>query len=181
MYTLVLSLTKQRTAFISGLIFAFSPYMVYHLYVGQTNLLSLQWMAWHIWALLRERRRFLALAAVFLLLNALSDWHYVIYAVVMTAIVALAEALRLRRLRAVVTQIGKLALVGGIFAVIAMPATSAMPVEVPMTLRDGENRIELRSVEPATPAGPSDPRALSIAVFAVALQPRKACVTYRLN
>lgn len=87
---------------------------------------------------LRERRRFLALAAVFLLLNALSDWHYVIYAVVMTAIMALAEALRLRRLRAVVTQIGKLALVGGIYAVIAMPATSAMPVEVPMTLRNGE-------------------------------------------
>lgn len=129
MYALVWHLTHERVAaFVAGLIYAFSPYMAFHLYMGQTNLLSLEWLPWYVLALLRgidaqDRRRWiwLPIAATVLVLNALTDWHYVVFAIVITAVVGLYEALRLRQPRAILALAGKLALVGGLFAALAAP------------------------------------------------------------
>jgi hypothetical protein len=138
MYALVCRLTQQRAAaFTAGLIYAFSPYMAFHLYMGQTNLLSLEWLPWYVLALLagleaQDRRRWLwlPLASAALLLNALTDWHYVVFAVVITAVVGLYEAVRLRRPRAILALGGKLALVGGLFALLASPLLLPMISEL---------------------------------------------------
>jgi hypothetical protein len=97
-YSLVYYLTEQRSAaFVAGLIFAFSPYMEFHLRVGQPFMLSVQWLPLYLLFLLRGLRdhwRYLPLAAFFLILVGYTDWHYTSYALVITAIVAFYELLR---------------------------------------------------------------------------------------
>lgn len=124
-YLLVWELTRHRAAaIVAGLIFAFCPYTAFHLRVGQSNLLSVQWMPFYLWALIkgvRDRWRWLLLASVFLLLNALVDWHHAVFSIVNTAVFGIVEALRLRRVRPVAILAGKLALVGGVFALLVSP------------------------------------------------------------
>ncbi|MDQ5853183.1 MAG: hypothetical protein M3380_14155, partial [Chloroflexota bacterium] len=59
---------------------------------------------------------------------------------------------------------------------VALPQETLVPVEVPLSLRDGENRVELRSVEPlVSPAAAgfaNDPRLLSINLSGVSIRPR---------
>lgn len=122
-YVLVWQLTQHRgAAFVAGLIYAFCPYTAFHLRVGQPNLVALEWLPWYLWALLnalRGSRRWTLLAAVFLLFNALVDWHHAIFAVVMTAAVAAAELAS--RPRQAPGLLARLALVGGLFVVLVSP------------------------------------------------------------
>lgn len=147
-YSLVYYLTKQRSAaFVAGFIFAFSPYMEFHLRVGQPFMLSVQWLPLYLLFLLRGLRdhwRYLPIAALFLTLVGYTDWHYTSYALVITAIVAFYELLRMlfetraqadssaawRPLlgRAWGAVIAKFALVGLLFGI------AISPVLVPMIL-----------------------------------------------
>jgi len=132
-YVLVSQLTQHRgAAFVAGLIFAFSPYTSFHLRGGQPNLVALEWLPWYLWALLnalRGSRRWTVPAAVFLLFNALVDWHHAIFAVVMTGAVAAVELAS--RPRQALGLFARLATVGGLFALLASPLL------VPM-LREGQ-------------------------------------------
>ncbi|MEM8534748.1 MAG: hypothetical protein AAGF95_28160 [Chloroflexota bacterium] len=133
-YALVYYLTQRRTAaFIAGLIYAFSPYMAFHLDVGQPFMLSLQWMPFYLLALLKGLRddwRFLLLASGALLLIGLTDWHYLSYSVTITGLLWLYEASRLRQPKTIGLITGKLALVGGLFALLIAPVLWPMLSEL---------------------------------------------------
>jgi hypothetical protein len=64
---------------------------------------------------------------------------------------------------------------GELAATVALQRQVMTPVELPLSLRAGENRVELRSVEPAIPAAslgyPQDTRVISISVSQVAVVP----------
>lgn len=79
----VLYLTRRRgAAFVAGLIFALSPYHFLRLELGHLNLVSSQWIPFYLLFLfkfVREGRfRFAGLAVLFMVLNALTSWYYVI-------------------------------------------------------------------------------------------------------
>lgn len=134
MYALAWHLTRRRAAaLVAGLIYAFSPYTAFHLDVGQTNLIAVGWLPWYLlplWIGMRGRPRWLLVAALMLAVNALTDWHYVIFALVITAVLGLAEAVRLRRPRAIVALASKLALVGAGFALLVLPLLIPMVAEL---------------------------------------------------
>ncbi len=96
-YALAYHVTENRAAaFIAGLIYGFSPYMAFHLWAGQIALLTTGLLPLYLLALLvglRERWPFLLLAAGLLLLIGLSEWHYLIFAVLLTGLVAVYEFL----------------------------------------------------------------------------------------
>lgn len=82
-YYLVFYLTHYRgAAFVAGLVFALSPYHFLRLELGHLNLASIQWIPFYLLFLLkfvREGRfRFAGLAVLFMVLNALCSWYYVI-------------------------------------------------------------------------------------------------------
>jgi hypothetical protein len=133
-YVLVWYLTQHRgAAFVAGLIYAFSPYMAFHLDVGQPFMVSLQWFPFYLWLLLRglrEHWRFLPWAALLLFMIGLTDWHYTVYALLLTGIVGLYEMARLRAWRPVVGVVGRLALVGALFALAMAPIVVPMLLEV---------------------------------------------------
>jgi hypothetical protein len=124
-YALVWYLTRQPgAAFVAGLVYAFSPYMVLPLHMGHLHLLSTGWLPLYLLALLcglRERRVCLVLAAFVLLLIGLTDWHYTLYAILLTLLVGLYEALRLRQGRSIVLLFGKLSAVGALFTLAMLP------------------------------------------------------------
>jgi hypothetical protein len=78
-----------RAAFVSGLIFMFCPYHFAHA-LGHMNLISIQWIPFYIMFLIKtvnEKNGSNAfIAALFLLLNALSCYYYIIYLSVFTAL-----------------------------------------------------------------------------------------------
>lgn len=81
-YDVVLYLTRRReAAFVAGLIFTLSPYHFLRLELGHLNLVSIQWIPFYLLFLfkfVREGRfRFAGLAVLFMLLNALTSWYYV--------------------------------------------------------------------------------------------------------
>ncbi|MCS6843449.1 MAG: hypothetical protein NZ528_03860 [Caldilineales bacterium] len=93
-------------AFLAGAVFAFSPYHFAHL-LGHLQLITLQWIpfyALYLWRGLDRaatgqlRPRDVGMAALFLVLVGLSDWYYVMYCGLFTAL-ALAAQLAGRRLR----------------------------------------------------------------------------------
>lgn len=158
-YSLVFYLTKQRPAsFVAGLIYAFSPYMEFHLRVGQPFMLSLEWLPFYLLFLLRglrERWIFLPVAGFFLVLIGMTDWHYTSYALVITAITGLYEIVRVlaaRRktlsptinsqfpTRQLALTIAKLALVGMVFAI------GISPVLVPMLIELGRQPYAVRPI-----------------------------------
>lgn len=124
-YALGYYLTRQRgAAFVAGLIYGFCPYAAYHLHVGQVPSLSLGTLPLYTLMLLRglrERWVFLIWAAVVLFLIGLSDYHYLAFAVSLTAVIGMFEMLRLRSLRAALTIFLQCVLVGGIFALLYAP------------------------------------------------------------
>jgi hypothetical protein len=107
--------------------------MVLHVDVAQPHLLATQWLPCYLLALLiglRERRAFLLLAALFLVLNGLSEWHYTIYALLLTALVAAYEIARVRTWRGSVTILARVAVVGILFALVMAPVLVPMLLEV---------------------------------------------------
>jgi hypothetical protein len=64
---------------------------------------------------------------------------------------------------------------GELVQTLALPQETLVPVEIPLTLRNGENRIELRSVEPAVSpsqrGAANDDRRLSVNVSDVSFRP----------
>lgn len=89
-YLLVKYLTGDtRAAFISGLIFMFSPYHFAHA-LGHLNLTTIEWIPFYILYLFKvvneSRVRNAVYAAFFLLLVALSEYYYLIYLLTFTII-----------------------------------------------------------------------------------------------
>jgi len=148
MYALAWQLTRRRAAaFIAGLVYAFSPYMAFHLDVGQPFMLSLEWTPFYTLALLkglRERWTYLLLAGALLFLIGLTDWYYLSFSVTLTGVIGLYELVRLRRPRAVAILAGKLALVGALFVVLISPVLVPMLAELardPYAIRPLEHSI----------------------------------------
>ncbi len=102
-YLLVAFVSGSRLAgFVGGAIYAFGSYHLAHL-LGHTNLLSSEWLPAFILCLLRAdaatgRRRtgWVALAILALLLLALCDWQYVLFAALFTGLYAAYHALARR-------------------------------------------------------------------------------------
>ncbi|NJP04993.1 MAG: hypothetical protein HC837_04880 [Chloroflexaceae bacterium] len=132
-YALAFFVTQWRGAsFVAGLIYGFSPYMALHLSVGQPHLLSLQWLPLTVLALLiglRQDRRLLLLAALFLVCSALSEWHYTIYAVLFTAIIGLYEVVLAPTWQRRITIVLSIALVGALAALLLTPVLVPMLIE----------------------------------------------------
>ena len=82
-YYLALDLGQQRgAAFVAGLVFTLSPYHFLRLELGHLNLASMQWIPFYLLFLFKFTRggqlRFAFLAVLFMVLNALCSWYYVI-------------------------------------------------------------------------------------------------------
>ena len=82
-YYLALELGQQRgAAFVAGLVFTLSPYHFLRLELGHLNLASMQWIPFYLLFLFKFIRggqlRFAFLAVLFMVLNALCSWYYVI-------------------------------------------------------------------------------------------------------
>lgn len=82
-YYLALDLGQQRgAAFVAGLVFTLSPYHFLRLELGHLNLASMQWISFYLLFLFKFIRggqlRFAFLAILFMVLNALCSWYYVI-------------------------------------------------------------------------------------------------------
>lgn len=137
-YALAYYLLKRRAAaVVAGLIYGFSPYMAFQLSIGLPALISLEWMPFYTLALLRglrDRPRWLIVAALLLVAQALSDWHYTTFILVITALVALHEAVQLARgpaaRRNLLILVGKLAAVGLGFGLLIAPVLVPMLREV---------------------------------------------------
>jgi hypothetical protein len=144
-YALAFYLTRNRAAaFVAGLIYGFSPYMAFHLYVGQVASLTTGLMPLYLLALLkgvRERARYLVVAAIVLWMIGMSDWHYLSFTIAMTGLFWLYETWRLWRLRAALVVFGKLIAVGGMFLVLFSP------IIVPMLLEFAKEPYASRPVE----------------------------------
>ncbi|MEJ5200419.1 MAG: hypothetical protein WHX53_15975, partial [Anaerolineae bacterium] len=112
---------SRLAAFAAGAIFTFAPVHIAHL-LGHMQVISLEWIPFFVLYLLRatdgnrgkKKRRDLLLAAFFLVLVALCDWYYVLYALIFSAIVAVWRLLMARPLRRAV---GGLAAIAGIWLV----------------------------------------------------------------
>lgn len=134
MYMLVWYLTQRRAAaFMAGLVFAFSPYMAFHLDVGQPFMQSVEWMPLYTLVLLkglRERWQYLLLAGFVLTLIGLTDWYYLSFIVTMTGVVGLYEMARLRQWPAIGWVVAKLALVGLLFLILISPVLVPMIAEL---------------------------------------------------
>lgn len=89
MFCLVRYLSHStRGAFFAGLIFAFLPYRLAE--SPRPHLMSAQWLPWYALFLVRlvreGRRRHLVPAALFFVLNALSGWHLMTFALFLSAV-----------------------------------------------------------------------------------------------
>lgn len=80
---------NKLAAFVAGMIFTFSPFHLWHAN-GRMQLVALQWLPLYILFLLRalERRdiRSALLASLSLLLTSLTDWYYLLYLLLFTAL-----------------------------------------------------------------------------------------------
>ncbi len=85
---------KRLAAFVAGLIYTFAPFHMAHL-LGHMQVMSLQWLPFYILFLLRAMRagqaarpwrRDALLAGLFLVFNGLSDWYFVLYLFLFTAL-----------------------------------------------------------------------------------------------
>lgn len=133
-YALAWHLVHHRgAAFIAGLIFGFSPYMAFHLAVGQPFMLSLEWLPLYLLALLkglRGRWPWLLVAGALLVVIGFTDWHYTVFALLWTLLAGLVELWRERNIRHAMRVVAKLALVGGIFTLGILPLLAPMLAEL---------------------------------------------------
>lgn len=83
-YALALRVSGDRlAAFIGGAIFAFSPFHLTKIWDGQLEMITLQWVAFYAYFLLRAvedlRRRDALIAGVFLALTGYTSWYYLFF------------------------------------------------------------------------------------------------------
>lgn len=124
-YLLAYYLIKDRTAaFISGMVFTFSPYHLAHT-LGHLNLIALEWLPFYVLFLMRAIKeksyRNALYTAFFLYLISLCDWYYVIHLLLFTLIAAAYYLLYAESVKAAQNMLIKLALVVIIFAIIDAP------------------------------------------------------------
>lgn len=98
MYLLAKDLTGNRDgAFVAGMIYAFSPYHMGHT-LGHLQLIAMEWVPFYLLFLVRilkgGGRRNTLLAAGCLVLSALCSWYYLVYSLLLTALLMLKAALR---------------------------------------------------------------------------------------
>lgn len=132
-YLLTHYLVKNRTAaFISGMVFTFSPYHLAHT-LGHLNLIALEWLPFYVLFLIRtveeKSYRNALYAAFFLCLTSLCDWHYVMYLFLFTCIAAVYYLLCAESAKAARNIVIKLVLVGIIFAILDAPILVPMVKE----------------------------------------------------
>lgn len=132
----------KPAAFIAGLIFGFSPFHFAHL-DGQLNFVSIQWMPFYLLFMLKAAdqapvslRRWagwqnILIAAVFLALNALTEWTLAAFLVLLTGLYLLYRLYRERGAwrAAVRGPVLRLALVLLLFAVLTSPVLLPMLAE----------------------------------------------------
>lgn len=102
-YLLVARISGSRPAgFVAGIIYAFGSYHFAHL-LGHANLLASEWLPAYLLCLVaasemvgRQRLRWIGAGAVALLLIALCDWQYLLFAGALTALYAPLAALNRR-------------------------------------------------------------------------------------
>ena len=115
--------SSHLAAFAAGVIFTFSPFHIAHL-LGHMQVISLEWIPFYALYLLktvqcgseevaprstRHARRPIwrngLLAAFFLVLVALCDWYYVLYCMILTAVVVVWVLLRFTLSRSVAVRV----------------------------------------------------------------------------
>ncbi|MCX7852362.1 MAG: hypothetical protein N2383_06215 [Caldilineales bacterium] len=127
--------TPGRTwaaALTAGAVFTFSPFHFAHL-LGHMQVFSLEWAPFFVLYLqaalrpqVRQRRRFVVLAAFFLVLAGLCDWYLVLYLGWLTLLYALWLAAG-RRLG--LSQVGAMVAIVGLFLLVMAPLLAPMVVE----------------------------------------------------
>ncbi len=136
----------EWAAFLAGFIFAFAPVRMAHL-LGHMQVLSSEWLPFFALAFLGmgERRgplwRRAFLPALFLILNALCDWYFVLYALIFAALVVAWRWGVLWRARAALVRY--VAPLLDAAAVVAVFAVLMSPLLVPM-LREASAAAYLR-------------------------------------
>ena len=83
MFLLVRYLTNDiRASFVTGIIFAFCPFRFAHA-MGHMTVLSTEWIPFYVLYLIKTlketNKKNAILAGIFLALNALSEWHYLLF------------------------------------------------------------------------------------------------------
>ncbi len=124
-------------AFVAGLVYTFSPFHFAHL-LGHMQVFSLEWLPFYALYLLKavERRgtgvpgtsegiQYICKAALFLILTALCDWYYALYALILTVLYlgylgGVRDVARLKK--ALTVSVG----VGLIFVVVLSPLLGPM-------------------------------------------------------
>lgn len=116
---------RWGAAFLGGTIFSFSSYHLTHV-LGHLHMLSLQWVPFYAWALLRSWKQARAgrilLAVLFLVLVSWTDWYYCFHALAWTGLFVLVKLIAGRfRGRALWGAAGRVILVvAGALAVLAV-------------------------------------------------------------
>ncbi|NJP07674.1 MAG: hypothetical protein HC837_19675, partial [Chloroflexaceae bacterium] len=134
---------RRAIAFVAGMVYAFSPYMAFHYAIGQPFMVSIEWFPWYLLTLLvglKRGRWYLVGAAVLLVMIGLTDWHYVIYALLLTALVGLLHTFAQRGWPAWRTLLRRLSVVGLLFAL------GMAPVVVPMILELSQEAYAVRDI-----------------------------------
>ncbi|HEY8601969.1 MAG TPA: hypothetical protein VIL85_26320 [Thermomicrobiales bacterium] len=130
---------SYQAGFVGGIIYAFGSYHFAHL-LGHANLLASEWLPAYLLCLVtasektgRQRLRWLGAGAVSLLLIALCDWQYLLFAGALTALYAPFTALTRRSLAplGVAAAIGA----GGIILILPFLVPTARELQVSATTR----------------------------------------------
>lgn len=144
-YLLTHYLVRNRTAaFISGMVFTFSPYHLAHT-LGHMQLIALEWLPFFVLFLIRtveERSSRNALcAAFFLFLTSLCDWYYVMYLLLFTLLTAVYYLWTSKNREAARDITVRLVLTGIIFVVLDAP------ILLPMLSEARSERYMITSLE----------------------------------
>ena len=115
---------SARVGFVGGLIYGFSAYHLNHLYYGQTNLLASEWLPAYALCLLcateavgRRRTLLVVASALSLFFLVLSDWQYVVFALLFTGVWVVYATIARRDGRAIVVA----AAIGFLWLLLALP------------------------------------------------------------
>lgn len=159
MYCLVRYVSGDSTgAFLAGLAFAFFPYRMNE--SAHPNVVSTQWMPLYLLFLLRllreGRKRYAFLGALFFVLNALSGWHLVAFATLLT-VAYLAYSLAFERASWSWATVRNLAMVAGLISLVLVPLLYPLAQELLTTsgsyfgvdLKDGRGNDLLSFLLPA--------------------------------
>ena len=90
-------LGRKSSAFVAGIIFTFCPFHFAH-GLGHLQLIAMEWIPLYGLYLLKTRqedsKRNIVLTALFLVLNSLCSWYYMIYCFVLTIIFVIFQAVK---------------------------------------------------------------------------------------